>query len=75
MRISLADLSFRFSHQLPPGKEIASVAVDERGNLECTLRDKPDTRHVYRPNKKYPWFCECCGYAEHETLMHRPKGE
>lgn len=31
---------------------------------------KPDNRHKYEPNKKYPWFCKHCGYAEHEKIMH-----
>lgn len=32
----------------------------------------PDNRHVYEPNKKYPWFCAHCGYAAHELIMHLP---
>lgn len=27
-------------------------------------------RHVYQPCPKYPWFCEQCGYPEHERLKH-----
>ena len=69
MRISIDALSFRFA---PSGKDIASVRVDADGSLVCELRDKPDYRHPYKPHKKYPWFCEDCGYAEHETLKHRP---
>lgn len=26
--------------------------------------------HDYRPHPKYPWFCDLCGYAEHEGLKH-----
>lgn len=35
-----------------------------------TERPPPDTRHKYVPNRKYPWFCGKCGYAEHEKLKH-----
>jgi hypothetical protein len=27
-------------------------------------------RHKYEPHADYPWFCEQCGYPEHETLKH-----
>ena len=33
---------------------------------------KIERRHRYEPNKKYPWFCRHCGYAEHEEIMHLP---
>lgn len=26
--------------------------------------------HAYQPHRKYPWFCDECGYAEHERLKH-----
>lgn len=26
--------------------------------------------HAYKPHPEYPWFCEDCGYPEHETLKH-----
>ncbi|MGO4673010.1 hypothetical protein AB4Z40_08930 [Bosea sp. 2YAB26] len=26
--------------------------------------------HDYVPDRKYPWFCAKCGYAEHEPLQH-----
>lgn len=29
-------------------------------------------RHAYAPHRKYPWFCDLCGYPEHETLKHSP---
>jgi hypothetical protein len=31
---------------------------------------KPDNRHRFVPNKKFPWFCASCGYSPHEPLMH-----
>lgn len=33
-------------------------------------RAATDNRHEFVPNKKYPWFCACCGYAPHEPLKH-----
>lgn len=38
-----------------------------------TLADAPDQRHAYKPHRKHFWFCELCGYAEHELLLHLPK--
>ena len=26
--------------------------------------------HEFRPHPKFPWFCDQCGYAEHEPLQH-----
>lgn len=26
--------------------------------------------HHFKPNRKWPWFCELCGYAPHEPLQH-----
>lgn len=26
--------------------------------------------HTFLPHSKYPWFCDKCGYAEHEQLQH-----
>lgn len=72
MRVTLSDLTFRFGPILPPGKRVHSVSVNADGSLELELADKPDDRHRYEPNKKYPWFCTC-GYAEHETLVHLPR--
>lgn len=68
MRISFSDLSLKFA---PPGKVITGVAVDGC-SLVCEVADAPDTRHKFKPHKKYPQFCEC-GYAEHETLKHLPR--
>ena len=36
-------------------------------------RPPPDHRHPYKPHRKYPWFCDSCGYAEHDPLMHYPR--
>lgn len=27
--------------------------------------------HDYEANKKFPWMCNICGYAEHEPLKHK----
>lgn len=27
-------------------------------------------KHHFIPDPKYPWYCETCGYAEHEKLQH-----
>lgn len=27
-------------------------------------------RHAYKPHRKHPWFCDVCGYPEHESLQH-----
>jgi len=35
----------------------------------------PDYRHYYMPHKKFPWFCEHCGYGAGITLKHFQKGE
>lgn len=73
MRVSLSELNFRLGHLLPAGKELKSVRPTPDGlSIECEIGDKPDTRHRCAPHKKYPWFCDVCGYAEHETLMHLP---
>lgn len=32
------------------------------------------TLHEYKPHRKYPWFCELCGYPEHERLKHPASG-
>lgn len=71
MRVTLADLSFRLGPMLPAGKRVSRVSINQDGSLELELADKPDTRHHFTPNPKYPWFCTC-GYAEHEPLMHFP---
>lgn len=26
--------------------------------------------HKYLPHRKYPWFCDKCGYGQYERLMH-----
>ena len=68
MRITFEELAFR----LAPGKVIKSVRVDGRV-LVCEVSDTPDQRHAFTPDKKYPWFCGACGYAEHEALKHLPR--
>jgi hypothetical protein len=35
----------------------------------------PPVLHPYKPNRQYPWFCEACGYPEHERLKHPSKQE
>jgi len=27
--------------------------------------------HVYKPDPRWPWFCQECGYGEHERLKHK----
>jgi|GEM_PF-2457620 len=27
-------------------------------------------RHVFQPHRKYPWFCDACGYGRAEGLKH-----
>lgn len=72
LRVSLSELNFRLSHLLPAGKRITSVLGTDGMSIECELGDKPDTRHPFKPNAKYSWFCGVCGYPEHEVLMHLP---
>jgi hypothetical protein len=40
-------------------------------HLGAPAEYSPDhLRHQYEPHADYPWFCEHCGYPEHETLKH-----
>lgn len=48
-------------HSTPEGQAAIARIIDP---------PPPDTRHAYKPHRKYPWFCASCGYAEHEPLMH-----
>jgi hypothetical protein len=50
-------------HSTQEGKAAIAAIIDP---------PPPDTRHAYKPHRKYPWFCASCGYAEHEPLMHLP---
>lgn len=38
--------------------------------IETRRQPASSLRHYYEPDKKYPWFCRHCGYAEHEMLKH-----
>lgn len=45
------------------------------GNLEAAQAQRVplparNRTHQYKPDKKYPWFCDFCGYAKHDQLMH-----
>jgi hypothetical protein len=34
-------------------------------------QEKPDSRHQFVPDKKYPWFCDHCGYPPYHPVMHK----
>ena len=56
-----------------PLREIAYMATDLREEIErYRMEHKPDTRHRFVPNKKYPWFCRDCGYPPEHPVTHLP---
>lgn len=50
------------ANSLPNIARIASNALEPRPQF--------DDRHAYVPHRKWPWFCDRCGYPEHENLKH-----
>ena len=58
-----------------PLREIVHIADELREEIErYRMEHKPDTRHRFVPNKKYPWFCAHCGYPPENPVMHLPAG-
>lgn len=56
-----------------PLREIVHMVDDLREEIErYRMEHKPDTRHRFVPNKKYPWFCRDCGYPPEHPVMHLP---
>jgi len=56
-----------------------SIGYHTAGRLSNELREASDfayhnteTRHKFKQDPEYPWFCQHCGYAEHEELKHLP---
>ena len=47
--------------------------VDVRDYLNRAAAEaaKPSP-HEYKPHKKYPWFCDECGYPPHDEGKHLP---
>jgi hypothetical protein len=35
----------------------------------------PMSKHAYVPHSDYPWFCDVCGYPEHEVMKHDRAGD
>lgn len=35
-------------------------------------RTEVETRHEYKADEKYPWFCGKCGYPPDHPIMHLP---
>lgn len=57
-----------------PLHAIAAIADDLRTEIDRYRdKNKPDTRHTFAPNKKYPWFCAHCGYPPEHPIMHLPQ--
>ena len=54
---------------------LGGVCDEMAEELEKTAYAKVDKRHKYVPDRKFPWFCGKCGYAEHEALMHFPNAQ
>lgn len=56
-----------------PLREIVHMVDDLREEIErYRMEHKPDTRHRFVPNKKFPWFCRDCGYPPEHPVMHLP---
>jgi hypothetical protein len=56
-----------------PLREIVHIVDDLREEIErYRMEHKPDTRHRFKPNRKYPWFCAFCGYPPEHPIMHLP---
>jgi hypothetical protein len=34
-----------------------------------------ESRHVFQPHPKHPWWCADCGYPANEKLKHKQPGE
>jgi hypothetical protein len=57
-----------------PASLIFEMFTELREDMERYRMDhKPDTRHRFAPNKKYPWFCAHCGYPPEHPVMHLPQ--
>lgn len=57
-----------------PLHQIVHIAEELREEIERYRSEhRPDTRHRFAPNKKYPWFCGHCGYPPEHPLMHLPE--
>lgn len=47
-------------------------AEKARSAQECRqeIARTPMLKHAYVPHSDYPWFCDVCGYPEHEVMQH-----
>lgn len=52
---------------------IVGIADDLRAEIDRFREDhRPDTRHRFIADLKYPWFCGHCGYRAEHPVMHLP---
>lgn len=49
--------------------EVRRLADERREQQE---RERLAGRHAFVSHRKWPWFCDLCGYAPHEPLKHLP---
>lgn len=47
-----------------------AVALLRRAGWTVTPPPRVFTPHQFRPHRKYPWFCDQCGYGPREPLKH-----
>ncbi len=60
----------RLAAQSPTeGEADVSMSPPEAGVRTYWPSDETTT-HLYNPHPKFPWFCDDCGYPEHERLKH-----
>lgn len=52
--------------------EEGARAEKARSAQECRqeVARTPMLKHAYVPHSDYPWFCDVCGYPEHEVMQH-----
>lgn len=48
------------------------AAFETRSSLEDSIPAAVSgpPLHTFKPHRRYPWFCDRCGYPPHEPLKH-----